>query len=174
MNIRKIVISTGIVITLSGGYFQGAYAAATTGSADAVIVTPVTIGQSDAMNFGNIAAGASSSVIDLTTASVRSVDSGDAALVGGGTTLAGSFDITGASGTTVNLTLGSTATLGDGTNTMSAGTFVVDVANPITMTGSAVNVNVGAKLTVGASQASGSYSTGAANGSAYTATANYN
>jgi len=156
------------VVALSGAAFSNAAQAAdATGNASATIATPIAITEGTALAFGTILAGASSSTIVVDTSGGRTVGSGDASLLGG-TVSAASFDVTGEGSSTYSVSFSSGDTLTDGSNTMSLGTYTTSNSGSGTLSGGTDSFEVGATLTVGASQAAGSYT------GTYTVTVNYN
>jgi hypothetical protein len=133
-----------------------------TGDATADIVTPITVTQTTAMNFGGVVADASAigSVI-LATNNGRSV-TGAALLGNGAAARAGVFAVAGEANATFTITLPVGTVNLTHTNTtdlMTVGTFVSSLAgSPGTLNGSgALNVSVGATLNVGIAQLAGHY-----------------
>ncbi len=144
-------------------------AASATANANATIVTPIAIAVGADLEFGSVAAGAAASVVRISTAGARSLVSGDATLVSGGTIQAGSFDVTGAASTGYDVTLPASITITAGANNMTVNTFVSSVGASSTLSGAgAETFTVGADLQVGATQAAGSYT------GTFNVTVNYN
>ena len=146
-----------------------ALAASDTGTANAKIIAPITITANLTLEFGQIVTGTGASVVRITPAGVRSLESGDASLAGG-TSRAATFDITGEASTTYAITLpaGAATLTGPGTD-MTVDTFTSNPTPTGTLDGSGdETISVGGDLNVGASQASGSYT------GTYTMTVDYN
>ena len=161
MRINSKVLGVAVV-ALAGLWFNGtANAAAVSSSVEVKTVTPVTVAETAKLKFGTFATGTSQSVIRVSQAGVRTIVSGDVALVtgvGADVEQAGLFTVTGDANrvVTVNIPQSSINITGPGT-TMSLGSF----SYPTTRTiggGGTVTLNVGGDLTVNANQASGDYS----------------
>lgn len=133
-----------------------AYAVDTTGSAEATVIAPLTINADQDLSFGTFAA-------DPDNAETVTVDgtgtTTNLALFSAGTQ--GSFDVTGEADTQYNVTLDNTVNLSDGgsesmsatlNNEGSTGTFTRTVDG----TGND-SIAISAVLSVGANQASGTY-----------------
>ena len=151
--------------------FQKAYTASTSGTATVVILADLTVTQNTEMDFASILppAGGGTATIPKTADTITCVAGGTCT----GTVSRGKFGITGTDGSvTISYSDG---TLSDGTNTMaldvSSGTINNDTS--ATISGGTATLNVGGILTIGASQAAGTYNTSNAGGSAYTVTVNY-
>ncbi len=171
MSIRRILTAlTGLAgfgaLTLAAG---PALAAQATANANATIIQPIAISKSADLEFGSIAAGTGVSVVRISTAGARSLVSGDATLVTGGTVQAAAFTVTGEASTGYDITLPANTTLTSGANNMTVDTFVDSKTGSSTLDGSGNDsFTVGADLTVGASQAVGSYT------GTFNVTVNYN
>lgn len=132
--------------------------ATTSANASATIVPAIAISKTADLNFGDVVAGSTAGTVVLSTAGARSVT--------GGTTLgntagaaAASFSVTGDPSATYAITLPSSAvTLTSGANTMTAGTFTSNPSGTGTLSaGGSQTVAVGGTLSVGATQATGTY-----------------
>lgn len=127
--------------------------------AGARIITPLTIENNQGLEFGDIIAG--ENTITITTAGARDATNDDALLVTTGVTRtpqAAQFTVNGEANLSYTLVIDPSATLTqvDGTATMTINNFKHNATG--TLSGSGAEVfNVGADLTVGASQASGVY-----------------
>ena len=171
MNLLKI--STALVAALG---INVAVADTIDGTASAVVLTPLTLTETTALNFGTIAGGSTAGTVVVTEAGVRTAT--------GGTTLATGvaasqavFDITGANSTAITVTMVTAgAQLDDGAvgAVMPLSTFT-NTALPTTTSGTGTaQVSVGATLAVGANQAAGVYTTALGTGAPYTISVNYN
>ncbi|MGD8571885.1 MAG: DUF4402 domain-containing protein [Gammaproteobacteria bacterium] len=165
---RKILTTLTAVVAALGGFSSQAIAGSTTGNAQAVIVNPITIAESQAMNFGSIGPAAAASTVVLSTAGA--VSSAAADLVPGTGAAAGVFSVSGEAGYTYAITLPVSATLTSGANTMTVDTWTTATGSgTATLDGTGADtVNVGATLNVGAGQAAGTYT------GTYTITVDYN
>jgi hypothetical protein len=149
----------------------GNTATATDGSATAQIVSPITITHvsGDTLNFGVIVPdSAGSSVISITTGGIGSVASGGAVVVDASAQGSDSFDVTGDANRSFSIvTTG--GTVSNGAQTMAFTTTYASGAGSGTLSvGGTANFTVGGDLTVGAAQASGTYT------GSYSATVTYN
>jgi len=152
----KAVLASG-VFAAAGVASTGAYAASATADATATILAAVTISRVDHLRFGDIAPPATGTG----TVAVGAVSGATASCSGGavcGTvspTGPASFDVTGAGGLTVNVSLPSTSvTIVSGANSMSVSSLALSSA---TVTGGSGTVYVGGNLSVPAGQAAGTY-----------------
>ena len=148
-----------------------ANAASTSGTASAVVEAPLTVAQDAEMNFGTVTGGATPGTVVLDTAGARTV-TGGAQVIALNPGSAGIFTITGEAGRTYVVTFSASATLSDGSNTMTVDSFTHNSSG--TLVGNSESFQVGGTLNVGANQISGSYSTTNAGGSPFTITVNYN
>jgi hypothetical protein len=168
---------TLLVALLLVGFSANAIAAnpsvSKTATATAVIVTPIGMTKTADLSFGNIVASAAGGTLVVST-SGGTTYTGVSAPSAAGTITAASFDVTGAAGMTYAITLPSTFTLSDGaSHSMSVGTFTDAAASGTlgTLSGTGTQtINLGATLTVGASQVAGTYT----NAADCTVTVNYN
>ena len=144
-----------------------ALAASEPATTNATIVAAITISNTLTLEFGNLAPGAALSVIRVDTAGARTVQSGDATLVGSGTVRAASFDITGEAGVSYDITLPASIVLNSGGNVMTVDTFADSLGGTGTLPGGAETYTVGADIHVGIAQIAGAYT------GSFTATVNY-
>ena len=170
MKSTNLTLKLGAVALLAGLYSSATVAETASGTAIASVITPLVINNLVTMDFTTIAAGSTGGVLTMDAAGAVTVLSGDADVIGGGAGAALAFDISGEPAQLYTLTVGN-GVLSDGTNTMN---ITTDAVTPPSLTIAAQTVTVSGDLTVGASQASGTYSTANAGGTAITITANYN
>lgn len=169
----KILLATGAALVALGtfGASHQAEAITTNGTVDAVIVQALTLTAVDDLDFGNIAAGTGVSEVTIAPASgARTLDAGDAVLIGGGTPQDGTFNLDGEDGllVTIDLPANGDITVASGPNTMAVDDFTYDYdAGADAGVGDGTNVplsvggphtlSIGATLFVGAAQAAGTY-----------------
>ena len=161
LSIKQIKSAGYVAAAVGAAAMYGVQAVAATASATAsatITDAPITITSSQPLTFGDIGAGSNASVIDITPAGVRSLESGDATL-GATAGTAGVFDVSGEPSKAYTVTLPTApVTLSDGgVNSMTVDNFVSDASGIISASGTD-SFNVGAKLNVAANQAAGSYS----------------
>ena len=148
---RFVLLATVVVVL--GSLSTAAMAAVISGTASATVLAPVVVTQTTALNFGTFAANAAGSVT-ISPLSARS--SSNVVVIPSSAFAAGAFSITGATGFTFAITLGTPTALTSGLNTMAftvlgsatSGTFVSGVAS----------FTVGGTLSAAANQAAGTYS----------------
>ena len=165
---HKILTVLAATVAALGGFSTQVLAASTTGNAQATIVTPIAIAETQGMNFGSIGPDTAASTVVLDTAG--GVTSGTAQLVPGSGAAAGIFAVTGEATYTYAITLPASATLTSGANTMTVDTWSTTTGSgTATLDGTGNDtVNVGATLHVGGGQAAGTYT------GTYTITVDYN
>ena len=162
----KLALAIGALVMAGGAMAQATETA--TASAKATVITPLTIVKdSDAdLKFGTVSQnnGAAGTVVVL-PAGGRSA-TGGARLSAAGPGAAAAFTVTGetTSAYTITLPTSDVTLTGSASGTMTANTFTVAqgaagtvVGNVGTLVGGTGNLNVGATLTMGASQPSGDY-----------------
>jgi hypothetical protein len=130
-----------------------------TALATANIIAPLSIGKISDMNFGNVAVNATSGSIILSTADGRTGVGGATPVpTQAGIVSAAKFNIAGADGYIVTITLPASQIVKHGTDQMTINTFV---SNPVTgfsfTTGTPSMLYVGATLNVAGSQPYGLY-----------------
>jgi spore coat protein U-like protein len=166
-------VALTLLACCSAGSAMAASATATATSTSTV-VAPIAIAKAADLAFGSFAASATAGTVTVSPNGARTFTGGVAAA--GGTPTAAKFNVTGEAGLTYAITLGGTAQLTSGANTM-AFTSISDVtASAITstnvssgtLTGGAQSIYVGGVLAVGAAQVAGTYS------GTVTATVDYN
>ena len=164
---NKLFIATGAVALSAGLYTTVASAAGVTTSASANVITPMTIAEVTALDFGDVGVGALGGDVTLAPGGGRSVTAGDAEIIAGGSNTAGTFTITGQPNKAYTLTYPAAAVdISGGVGTMDVGAFTDNSSGTIPLAGTE-NFNVGATLTIGGGQAAGLYS------NTYTLTVNY-
>jgi Mat/Ecp fimbriae major subunit len=132
----------------------GANAATQTATAEVDIIAAVTLSQDVGLDFGVVASSATAGTVTLPTTSNTRTCSASVTCVG--TAARGAFTVSNAaSGYVVAITVPASTTLASGANSMSV------TLNPsmtsFTSTGAAQVFHVGGTLSVGASQAAGTY-----------------
>ncbi len=135
---------------------SSAQAASTTSTAAAVVATAIGIAKTVDMDFGTVAEDGSGGTVVLATDGSRTT-TGGASVLSGSPGAAASFNVTGEGANTYSITLPGSVTLNSGGNSMTAGTFVSLPATTGTLTAGAQTLLVGATLTLGSSQATGTY-----------------
>ncbi len=148
---------------------SNAQAADATATATATVATALGIAKTVDMSFGTIAGGATTGTVVLATDGTRTTTGGTSVL-SGSPGAAASFNVTGEGANTYSITLPASVTLNSGGNSMTAGTFVSLPATTGTLTAGAQTLLVGATLTLGSSQATGTY----LSTTPFTVTVNYN
>ncbi len=152
---KKIAFASALALSL--GLLSTGSANAATATASATIISAITIVNSIGLQFGQIAPSASAGTVSVDTTGART-STGGVTLTSSIPTTAASFLVAGAPSNTYAITLPSSTTIAFGLNSMTVDTFV-SVPGPIgtlSITGTDT-INVGAKLHVGASQATGVY-----------------
>lgn len=135
----------------------GANAATVSATAEVDILAPVTLAQTAGLDFGVVAAGAAAGTVTLPTGSDTRTCSLGLACVG--TANRGAFNVTGANGYTIAVSVDASTTLDDGPGAGAPMTLnLASSATSVTGAGATpVAFHVGGTLTVGAAQASGTY-----------------
>ena len=127
----------------------------------ATIVTPISISNSIALEFGNVAVGSTAGTVVMTPAGVRTAGNGVTLPATTGTVSAASFNVAGQASYTYSITLPASVTLDDNNlNTMLVNAFTSNPAagaNGVLDAGGSQVLTVGATLNVGASQVAGTY-----------------
>lgn len=167
---KLVLLFTGLILMAIAAKNVSAQAS-DNGTATATILTPIAITAGNDLEFGSIASGTQESEVKITTAGVRSLETGNATLYTSDAGQQGTFNVSGQADHTYSITLpgNGAVTLASSGNTMAVKNFVSNPDNTGTLSSSgSQTVNVGATLVVGASQAAGSYTGN------YTVTVNYN
>ena len=170
---KKITIlaATIALVSIAGTTFAQQTSSATA-SASATVITPISISKTVDMNFGNVAVGSSLGTVVLATAGTRTSTGGVSLPATTGSPTAASFTVTGQGNYTYAITLPSTAlTITDGaSHNMTVTTFTSNPGSTGTLSSGTQTLLVGATLNVGASQATGAYTSA----TPFTVTVNYN
>lgn len=170
MKKQRQYMKIGLAAVLASLYGSSLTAATFNGVATANVIAPLVLAQTTNITFGTVAVGTGGGTVVLDTAGARTV-TGDANAIAGGAGAAGVFTINGENAQAYTMSIAAGVLSDGGGNTMSVGTYTY---TPPALTGAAVAFNVGATLTLGASQPAGAYSTANAGGTAVVVTANYN
>lgn len=130
---------------------------AESGTANASVITPLTLTESSTLEFGQLSSSAASGTVVIDSADGRTVTGG--ATAEGGTFRSGAWAVSGEASTAYTITLPSSdVTLTSGGNNMTVNTFTDDKSGSSTTDGAGADTfKVGATLTVGINQASGTY-----------------
>jgi hypothetical protein len=158
----KKVTVLGAVMAAALYAGQARAANSVSAGASVEIAAPISITQTTALAFGNIGPSVDAGTVTISLAGAQSVTGGVTAL--GGTVAAGAFSVTGASGATYSVTVPGTVSL-TGPGTAMTATLTNDGGG--SLTGGTDTFNIGGTLSIGASQAAGSYS------GTYTVSVNY-
>jgi Domain of unknown function (DUF4402) len=138
-------------------------AASATASSSSTVVVPITITKSADLEFGKFAAGTGGTVT-VSTSGARTV-SGAVVAMSGTAPSAAKFDVSGETGATYSISLSGPTVLTSGSDTM-AFTPVSDLTGANAVSGTVTSgslssgsqsIHVGGVLTVGSSQAPGTY-----------------
>lgn len=170
LNLRALNVALASAVALGGlGVGFDAYAATTSGTANATVVTPIAITAANDLRFGAFSASTTGQTVtinaqtgDRTGTVTRLVTPGGPASVPAFG--AGTFNVTGdsASALTYSITLPSTAvtiTRSGGSETMTVSAFTSFPSGTGTLSSGSQTLSVGATLTTTATpQASGTYS----------------
>lgn len=173
---KAILKQLGIALILSGGTTTlHAQTQSVTGTATALLITPISIVKNVDMEFGNVAVSSTTSgTVVLSPSSTRTTGgSGGVTLPATtGTVSAADFTVSGQPGYTYSITLPTTAVLSDGsghTITVNAFTSVPVSTGTLSAGAGTQDLSVGATLNVTASQVPGTYT----NATAVPVTVNY-
>lgn len=167
-NFTKILAIVIVGLAFSASAFSQASSSAT-----AVIITPISISNTSGLNFGAIIPSSSAGSVILATDGSTTLS--NVTLHSSATPAAALFAVTGSPNLTYTVAIApASVNISNGSTTMSVGSFV---SNPAVGVGTGLldgtgnqPLRVGATLTVGANQASGTYT----NATAFTVTVNYN
>ena len=163
----NLLLTVAVSVLALGSSSALAASASETGNIKAKVVAPVTVDETQVLDFGTVLAPTGSAKkVTISTDGTRSADD-NSILVGTNTGKAAIFDVTGAENQQITIqSIGNTTLSGTG-EPMTVNNFVTDPASTLTLSGTKGQIKVGADLTVGASQAEGEYS------GTYTITVNY-
>ena len=165
MKLNKLLLAGALVGTSLIGYSQYAQATTTAGTANAIIVAAITLTESTQLDYGAITADPAGDTVTITSAGVVS-STGSSTF--SGSPAGGVWAATGAASTAVTISFSTGDTLTGPGTAMPLGTFTHDAGGSPAFDGSGdLAFNVGANLTVGATQTAGTYS------GAYSVTVDY-
>jgi hypothetical protein len=158
---KQIIKSLAIAVVMLAfaGTVQAQTATATSNAA-AVIIAPLSITNTGGLHFGTIMRSATAGTVSIATDGTRSSAGGVTLSALAPVHSAATFDVEGEDGRTVTITLPGTITIVNlAADDMDVDNFVSDPddANPVTLTGVATVLRVGATLNVDANQPSGTY-----------------
>lgn len=156
--IRHYTVNVAAVLT-AGGFFAMhssiAEAATSQGTSKATVTAGLTLNQTSELNFGSFFVEASAGTV-IVDATGNANATGGVTMLPGITPQNGVFSITGQAGRALQVTIDSSATLSNGTQTMAL--TLTPGTLPSTLSASGVaNVNVGGSLAVAANQGTGTY-----------------
>lgn len=146
-------------LTLGTHAFAAQNSATGTGTANARIITAISITPGTALNFGDVVPSGAVGTVSVDAAGVRT-SAGGASLGSATGVAAGAFTINGQASATYAITLpaNGVVTVTSGANSMAVNSFVSNPGPTGTLSGvGAQALAVGATLSVGANQAAGSY-----------------
>lgn len=157
---KLTVVALALAALTLGTYSFAAQNTATgTGTANARIITAISIVPGTALNFGDVVPSAVAGTVSVDAAGVRT-SAGGATLGSATGVAAGAFTVNGQANATYAITLpaNGVVTVASGANTMNVNNFVSNPAGTGTLSaGGSQALAVGATLSVGISQAAGSY-----------------
>jgi len=159
---KTFLALTAAVAVMSAA--ASAMAADVTGTANASVVQAIEITENTQMSFGTIASTGTAGTVVLAPAGGTTAT--NVTELAGGTAAAAQFTVSGGDSAAYTLTLPTSTTLSNGSETMAVSSFTENATETLNGSGSET-FNVGATLAVGAAQAAGTYS------GTYTVTVNY-
>ena len=151
---KKLFLIAAVIFGFAATSFAQNSATATA-TATASLLAPITITNAGNMNFGILATSDVAGTATISTADVLSVANG-VSIVNAGNASAASFTVTGEEDYSFSITLPSSHTITDGTNSMTVDNFTSDPDVTGTISGS-TTLNVGATLNISADQTAGVY-----------------
>lgn len=161
---NKLLIAAGAAVFSAGMYSASTFAASISSTANATVIAPMTIAETQALHFGDIAEdGGGTITLDATTG-IRSPGAGTSVSAGGGDQR-GIYAISGVAGKTYSISIPGVNLAGPGPN------MPVVFTNDATLTipvGGTDNIGVGGSITLGGGQTPGGYS------ALYSVTVDYN
>jgi hypothetical protein len=157
---KKLTVVALALVALTFGTtaFAAQNSAIGTGTANARIITAISITPGTALNFGDVVPSGAVGTVTVTPAGVRS-SAGGASLGSGAAVAAGAFTVNGQASATYAITLpAGPATVTSGANSMTVDTFTSSLGATGTLSaGGSQGLSIGATLNVGVNQAAGSY-----------------
>lgn len=168
----NLLLTVAVSVLALGSSSALAAEATGEGTVTAKIVAPVSITQDQGLDFGTMISPSSATTVTIAASNGARTSTNDSILVGTSEGAAGRFEITGADGQSVDVTLPSQVTLSNSSDgEMTVNNFSVYNGNngetTFNLTGTSATMNVGATLNVGADQAQGTYT------GSYTVTVSY-
>lgn len=146
-----------IAMLVPAGSAMAQSSSSASATATATIITPILLTNTAALQFGNVVASTTAGTIVVAADATRTW-TGGATGISGLPVTAAAFGVTGGANRTFTISLPASATITSGSNSMTVDTFTSSIPSPSALNGSgAASFNVGGTLTVGASQATGSY-----------------
>lgn len=166
---KNLLLTVAVSVIALGSTSVLAAEATGTGKINAKIVAPVSVNETDELDFGTILSPTDSEKkVTIAPAGTRSSDDGGKILVGTNEGKAAKFTITGAENQSVTVSFSDSATLtGDSGGEMVVNNFKSEPSGTFQLDGTSKTLNVGADLTVGTKQTEGEYT------GEYTVTVNY-
>lgn len=157
---NKLATATSLIALATLGLASAAAADTASGTASAEIVAAIAISNTTGLNFGQIAPSGTAGTVTISTAGVRS-SAGGVTLGNQVAVSAATFAVTGAPDNTYSITLPADGTItltSGGSPAMAVDGFVSDPATTGTLNGAgAETLRVGATLSVGVNQPTGTY-----------------
>jgi hypothetical protein len=157
---KKITVALTIVgIAIGTTAFAAQNTATGTGTANARIITAISIVPGTALNFGDVVPSGVAGTVSVDAAGVRT-SAGGASLGNATGVAAGAFTVGGQANATYSITLpaNGVVTVTSGANSMAVNNFVSNPSGTGTIgAGGTQALGVGATLSVGINQAAGSY-----------------
>jgi hypothetical protein len=157
--LRNILIGAAALSALATSAFAQTSAVGTA-QTDARIIQPITIASAGTLNFGTITKPTGASVVNVTTAGVRTRTSGDAALAGGTITVP-TFTVSGEGAAAYTLSAPAFSLTGPSSATVGVTPILSVTSGLLGGTAGAVGTQaftVGGNLAIAADQAIGAYS----------------
>ncbi len=161
---KRRALHAALVSTLGlacAGLGVNAYAASTSNTATATVVTPISIAAANTLRFGSFSTSAAAQTVTINAQTSARTNSG--VLLVTSTTGAATFNVTGDGSLTYAITLPSNGTVNittgtqTGPETMAVSSFTSFPATTGTLTAGAQTLSVGATITTVASQVAGAY-----------------
>ena len=153
---KKFYLILTALVCLAVG--TNTFAQSAVGTASATLVTPITLANSQDLQFGRLSRGATLGTVVITPAGVRSATGGVTLIIPSSVQTQAIFTATGQPSTTYAITLPVSATITSGANTMTVNTFTSNPSGTGTLAAGGTQViNVGGTLNVSATQAYGAY-----------------
>ena len=162
---NKLLLAAGAAAMSAGIYSASTLAASVTSTANATVIAPMTITETQALDFGDIAENGAGGTISLDATTGARTPGGGASASAGGGDQRGIYAITGVGGKTYSISIPGVNLTGPGPNMPV--TFTTDASGTLPAGGSD-NIGVGGQITLGVGQTPGGYSAN------YTVTVDYN